>query len=200
MTRWDFRASLSFNISPKIGGTICHDTPYLCFSQPHLCFFPAGGKFLPQIVYFCLRLTPQHRRLPHRDAVGQLRHADFSIDRFRKRKRACRRFQSGRSSSSIELFGEKVTAGGASEGEVGAGLRGVSEAGLVVKQLGSWRRRSQISAKNRAAWSGGDSAARGISRSGYTCRITWDLRNQLYHTGPEIGLANIDHLMLPEIF
>src|SRR6185436_2834612 len=40
MTRCDFAASLSCNISTKIVGTICQESPYLSFSQPHCTSLP----------------------------------------------------------------------------------------------------------------------------------------------------------------
>src|SRR2546430_707283 len=45
MTLFDFAASLSFIISPKTVGTICHDKPYLSLSQPHLDFSPPAESF-----------------------------------------------------------------------------------------------------------------------------------------------------------
>src|SRR5437870_386191 len=45
MTFSDFFASLSCTISPKILGTICHETPNLSFNQPHCSSSPPSESF-----------------------------------------------------------------------------------------------------------------------------------------------------------
>src|SRR5206468_2114597 len=45
ITLCDLPASLSWSISSKTVGTICHDKPYLSLSQPHLDFSPPSESF-----------------------------------------------------------------------------------------------------------------------------------------------------------
>src|SRR4029453_5313388 len=48
MTRSDFSGSLSFNISIKTVGVICHDKPNLSLSQPHPDSWPPSAVSFSQ--------------------------------------------------------------------------------------------------------------------------------------------------------
>src|ERR671932_113503 len=53
MTLSDLFASLSFIISAKILGTICHETPNLSFNQPHCSTSPPSESFSQRLSTSC---------------------------------------------------------------------------------------------------------------------------------------------------
>jgi hypothetical protein len=50
----DILASLSCSISPKTGGTICHETSYFVFKPAALLYLSVSGEFFTQPICFFL--------------------------------------------------------------------------------------------------------------------------------------------------